>query len=361
MEVIKPILDGGEKHSRRKNKGMRSTASQVLSLISGLLTFAHASEYRADDGNGIVDLKGPLGKRLPRLVDARERVGEESNASLDHKRVPEFMRALREFEYHGPWAGKPPIPARALEFLILIGARTHMVTGRQSQRGKDAMKWSQVDWEEHLAIWTPHEHKSGKKTNKKWIIPLSKQAMAVLEEMRKLQEEQGLYREDGAVFVRAPSVDKNPYRKSSSAHIGKPIDHNTLWTFLRGATGEHGWKDKDGNRISPDGERDKDGKLIDPESGGWRAKDGRLVTPHGFRETFGTWCDHENYDERDSEIALGHAVGSRVRNIYKKNAHRIEQRRIMMQDWANECGDTRPIGGTNVTSIRPTKRRRTAA
>ena len=66
-------------------------------------------------------------------------------------------------------------------------------------------------------------------------------------------------------------------------------------------------------------------------------------TPHGFRSTFGEWSVDHGYDERDSEMALGHVVGTAVRNIYKRNAERIEQRRPMMQAWADYCGRTKPV------------------
>jgi integrase len=323
-EVIDPILDRKE----------HSAASRVLSYLNCVLDFAKA--HGARTGDNPADLNGPLGVRMPRLVAARERAtkGSKGNPYLDFKRIGEFMSALRRFHYHGPWWGKPPIVARALEFLVLTGVRTHMVTGHQGRHGADtAMKWNQIDWEERLATWTPEQHKVGGKTQTDFIVPLSKQAIAVLEEMRKLQEEWGVYGEDKPVFVHPPSVDKNPSRKPRRA-IGKPIDHNTAWVFLRAASLDHGWKDRDGTRISP--------------KEGWLAKDGRLITPHGFRRTFGAWSVWAGYEERDSEIALGHTVGGRVRNIYKQMADRVEPRRIMMEDWGgNYCGDPRPIGAAD--------------
>ena len=69
------------------------------------------------------------------------------------------------------------------------------------------------------------------------------------------------------------------------------------------------------------------------------------VTIHGFRTTFGSWSVEHGYEERDSEMALGHVVGNNVRNIYKRNAHRIEPRRLMMQAWADYCGQTTPPVG----------------
>lgn len=64
------------------------------------------------------------------------------------------------------------------------------------------------------------------------------------------------------------------------------------------------------------------------------------ITAHGFRTTFGDWSLEKDYPERDSEMALGHAVephaiSKNLRQIYKRNAHRIEQRLKMMQAWAD--------------------------
>jgi hypothetical protein len=36
-----------------------------------------------------------------------------------------------------------------------------------------------------------------------------------------------------------------------------------------------------------------------------------------------------------------------MRNRYKREAHRIEPRRLMMQDWANYCDDPKPIGAAD--------------
>ena len=44
---------------------------------------------------------------------------------------------------------------------------------------------------------------------------------------------------------------------------GRAIHHNSPWMLLKQASGDHGWKDKDGKRISP--------------QDGWRAKDGRRI------------------------------------------------------------------------------------
>jgi integrase len=65
--------------------------------------------------------------------------------------------------------------------------------------------------------------------------------------------------------------------------------------------------------------------------------------PHGFRTTFKGWAVEHGYPDDDSEMALAHTVGTSVRNIYARHAHRIEPRRLMMQSWADYCGRTEPL------------------
>jgi integrase len=321
QEVIGPILD------RKRH----SAASRTLSYLNCTLDFAKAHDFRA--GDNPADLNGPLGVRMPRLVAARKRAtkGAKGNPHLDFKQIGEFMTALRAFRYQH-WEGKTPIPARALEFLILTAVRVDQVTG---------LRWNEVKWEERLCIWPPERHKVGDKTGKDYIVPLSDQAMAILKQMRRLQEDNGLYSETGFVFVHGPSTDVHG-RPVNRRAAGNPIHHNSPWMFLKDASGKHGWKDKDGKRISP--------------QDGWLAKDGRRISPHGFRTTFGEWSVEHSYEERDSEIALGHTVGNQIRNVYKRNADRIEPRRLMMQDWAHYCDRTEPVGAVgNVLQYRTAK------
>jgi integrase len=75
----------------------------------------------------------------------------------------------------------------------------------------------------------------------------------------------------------------------------------------------------------------------------WTDAEGKGITIHGFRTTFGNWSVDHGYEERDSEMALGHMVGNAIRSIYKRNATRIEPRRLMMQAWADYCDRTEPL------------------
>jgi integrase len=312
-QVIKPILD----------KKQNSTTRQILMFLKSILDFAEAHSFRAP-GDNPARGKGPLGVRVPRLKAVRKREGEKKNPALDFKRIGEFMAALRAFRCQH-WLGKTPIPARALELLALTGVRVEMVT---------SLPWNEIKWEERLWVCPKERHKTGRKTKQPYKVPLIDQAIAVLKEMQKLQQDAGLYREDGFVFLHGPSTDYRLHREVHARAAGNPIHKNSVWMFLKEAEGEHGWKDKDGNRISP-----KDG---------WLANDKRRISVHGFRATFSTWASEnteKHYDERDIETALGHVIGNTERNKYKDDVHihRIPTRRPMMQHWANVCDRTEEL------------------
>ena len=62
----------------------------------------------------------------------------------------------------------------------------------------------------------------------------------------------------------------------------------------------------------------------------------RLITVHGFRSTFKGWAVSNNYEDRLSELQLCHNYGTRVQRAYDRQ-HLIEERRAMMQAWADYC------------------------
>ncbi len=60
----------------------------------------------------------------------------------------------------------------------------------------------------------------------------------------------------------------------------------------------------------------------------------RIPTAHGFRTSFKGWATAHGYDDKWSEIQLAHDVGNAVQQAYDRE-QLVEQRRIMMQEWAN--------------------------
>ncbi len=62
--------------------------------------------------------------------------------------------------------------------------------------------------------------------------------------------------------------------------------------------------------------------------------EGRMATAHGFRSTFRDWCSEQDYSRDLAERALAHTVKNKVEAAYHRT-DLLEQRRPMMQAWAN--------------------------
>ena len=62
------------------------------------------------------------------------------------------------------------------------------------------------------------------------------------------------------------------------------------------------------------------------------------ITVHGFRSTFRDWvAECTEYPDSLAEMALAHAVESKVEGAYRRG-DMLERRRKMMEDWARYCG-----------------------
>jgi hypothetical protein len=206
--------------------------------------------------------------------------------------APGVFRIARD-DIPNPW-GHRPLLTYLIDFLLLTAGRSEMVTN---------LPWGEIyhvpDRNRVLWICSPERHKTG---GVPLIIPLSRQAIAILDTMRKWQHE-WLHAVDMTcdfVFVYTPAT-----RPPNGAPVGKTIYKTSLIQHIQRT--QSGWP---------------------------------TLTAHGFRTTFGDWSVEHDYPERDSEMALGHAVepqaiSRNLRSIYKRNAHRIEPRLIMMQAWAD--------------------------
>jgi integrase len=74
------------------------------------------------------------------------------------------------------------------------------------------------------------------------------------------------------------------------------------------------------------------------------------VCAHGFRSTFRTWAaERTPYPSEVAELALAHAVGSKVEQAYNRT-DLFERRRRLMADWAAFCET--PITSAEVIPIR---------
>ena len=144
------------------------------------------------------------------------------------------------------------------------------------------------------------------------VIPLSDAAMAVLDNMRKRQEAEGIINSE---FV---------FHGEKGPHLSLGAPGQLLQEYFL-------------KRMKA---FDFSGKM----------------TVHGFRTCFKSWAIDHGKDETDSEMALAHTIGTSVRNIYARDAQRIEQRRPMMQAWADHCAGPLPAGA-NVIPYKQAKSR----
>jgi integrase len=283
-------------------------AERVRQQIDFTLQYAAAKQYIGNPN--AASLKGPLGVLLPAQKTFKK---VKHHAALPFDQIGKFMADLRSRSSSMKYwrnavasgsttSGRSPVTLDMLEFLILTAVRKDQVY---------KAKWEDFDF--NNKIWFCPDHKTKKKTgHQDYVTPLSRQAMAVLDRMREMQATNGLQTE--YVFV------EPRWRKSrmKGSHLTKSSLNQTM------------------RRI---GRSD--------------------ITPHGFRTTFRTWSEEYGYPEKDSEMALGHAVGNTVRNIYARYAQKIEPRRIMMQAWGDYCDRAELLPGDVIQFQRKRKEEQT--
>jgi integrase len=155
------------------------------------------------------------------------------------------------------------------------------------------MAWAEVDLDN--ALWTiaPERMKrerAGKKNGPPHLVPLSRQAVEIL---RKIQPVTG-----GGVMVFAGERDH-----------ARPMSENTI----RGALIRMGFPKEE-------------------------------HTPHGFRASARTMLDERlNFDPLLIEAQLAHKVRDSLGQAYNRTKH-LEQRRVMMQEWADYLDGLRKGG-----------------
>jgi integrase len=132
-----------------------STAGRVRNRIEQILAWATVRKFRT--GDNPARWKGYLSEALPERGKAAAVV---HFAAMPFAEMPSFMAALRK---------RDGVAARALEFLILTGARTAEVTG---------MSWNEIDLQ--TKVWTvPASRMKGGKEHR---VPLAPRALAILQE-----------------------------------------------------------------------------------------------------------------------------------------------------------------------------------
>lgn len=242
------------------------TATKVRERIEAVCDFCIAHDLVPDGFENPARWKGNL-----QMVMARpDRAAKGGNQpSVQWREAPDFYKAI---------VGMPGVAPQALRLLMLTGLRSAEVT--------DAV-WDEIDLEAGLFI-VPEERT---KTGKRHIVPLSKEALAILDAVPR--------------FEGCPWVFPSPTGKAFSNMALSAVCRRMQASEVR--AGRRGWLDE----VSK-----------------------RPAVPHGLRATFRTWASEIGADPVLAEICLGHNVGTAVQRAYDRS-EKVEARRGLLQTWAD--------------------------
>jgi len=230
-----------------ENRDALDMAARVLQRSSSV--FRYAIQTGRANTNPASELVGVVKTRKVRHVP-----------SVPREELPGLVKAISTYEGN-------PITRYALQLLMLTFVRPGELRGA---------RWEEFDIEN--ALWRIPEERM--KMDAEHLVPLSKQALVVLEQVR-------LITGDGEV------VFHGERRRS------QPISDNTMIFALY----RLGYKDK--------------------------------ATPHGFRATASSILNEEGFNADAIERQLSHIDRNKVRSSYTHHAKFLNDRREMMQWWAD--------------------------
>lgn len=232
-----------------EDRGLHETAHRVNSLCSRIFRYAVASPGPVDR-DPTADLKGALASTKTTHF-----------ASItEPRRIGELLRVIDGYQ------GEPSVTA-ALKLAPLVFVRPGELRGAE---------WSEIDLK--AAEWRIPAARM--KMEREHVVPLSKQAVAVLKEIKPLT--------DGGKLV-----------FTSLRSRTRPLSDNTLNAALR--------------RL---------GYTTDE------------MTAHGFRTMASTRLNEMGWDPDVIELQLAHKERNKSRGAYNR-AERLKERRAMMQAWAD--------------------------
>jgi integrase len=228
--------------------GAGEQAARLLQRIKSI--YRWAVTHGRIEANPMIDLvPGEILK--PREATPR--------AALPEKELPEFFSKLANY------GGQPTVTA-ALRFLMLTAARPGEITGAV---------WAEIDLE--AASWVIPAERMKMRTEHR--VPLSKQSIALLQELKTTSGESTL-------------VFPSPWSNSRN------ISENTL----NGALARMGYKG--------------------------------IATAHGFRALFSTVANEAQWDADVIEKQLAHIERNKVRAAYHRASYTAERAKLM-QWWAD--------------------------
>jgi integrase len=225
------------------------TATRVRGRIENILDFATAGGFRPEGVNP-ARWSGHM-----QLLLGKQAIAPVSHAAVDYKAMRPLMATLADMQ---------DIPAKALRFTVLTAARAGEVL---------KATWGEIDAE--AAVWrVPASHMKAKREH---VVPLSRAALAVLNEVSNYRGPDGrIFPGEYAAIMPSSSMKNLLDKVSPGAHT------------------------------------------------------------HGLRASFRTWCSDSRQDRDLSEMSLAHRVGNDVERRYARS-ELIELRRGLMEEWAKHA------------------------
>ncbi|EOC3451504.1 tyrosine-type recombinase/integrase [Escherichia coli] len=230
------------------------TSGRVKQRIHKVMQWAWAHGFCSANPVDVVD------HLLPQQVSASIRT--EHQPAMPWKVIPLYIasRVYTEDRYN--------VTRGLLLFVILTACRSGEAR---------AMEWCEIDFKRQIWTIPPGRMKGGVRHR----VPLSTQALELLEQMRGLHET--------LVF---PSPRKQTV-----------LSDMVLTSFLR-----------------------KTKAISDTQ--------GRFAVAHGFRSSFRDWCSEQHYPHDLAERALAHTIRNKSEAAYHRT-DLLNERRPMMQAWAD--------------------------
>ena len=230
------------------------TAGRVKQRIHKVMQWAWAHGFCSANPVDVVD------HLLPQQVSASIRT--EHQPAMPWKVIPLYIasRVYTEDRYN--------VTRGLLLFVILTACRSGEAR---------AMEWCEIDFKRQIWTIPPGRMKGGVRHR----VPLSTQALELLEQMRGLHET--------LVF---PSPRKQTV-----------LSDMVLTSFLR-----------------------KTKAISDTQ--------GRFAVAHGFRSSFRDWCSEQHYPHDLAERALAHTIRNKSEAAYHRT-DLLNERRPMMQAWGD--------------------------
>jgi len=246
-----------------ESRGALDIAKRVLTMCGQVMRYAVA--HGLAERNPTADIKPS---------DVLKPANKTNYARLSEKELPELLRKVNEYEGQ-------PLTRFALQLMVLTFVRTSELIGARW----DEFEVNKKEWRipaQRMKMRTPH------------IVPLSSQAIAVLEGIQKL---------DADDILLFPSERRN----------GKSMSNNTILYAL------------------------------------YRMGYHSRMTGHGFRGLASTILHEQGYKHDHIELQLAHTQRDAVSAAYNHSLY-LEPRARMMQDWANYLDEL--AAGAKIMNLR---------